>query len=128
MADSMLIDGLIKFCDEKSKNIKLKAEPQVFIEIAQALEELKALKKEVELYRNLDKTNFSDGYNKAIDEFAEMLKEKYEEHNFDLCLRQNDYYSYSNSCMLFESYIDKIAEQMKEGGKNERNTIQSKEN
>lgn len=51
--------------------------------------------------------------NNAIDEFAEMLKEKYEEHNFDLCLRQNDYYSYSNSCMLFESYIDKIAEQMK---------------
>ena len=74
MADSMLIDGLIKFCDEKSKNIKLKAEPQVFIEITQALEELKALKKEVELYRNLDKTNFSDGYNKAIDEFAEALK------------------------------------------------------
>ena len=51
--------------------------------------------------------------NKAIDEFAEMLKEKYEEHNFDLCLRQNDYYSYSNSCMLFESYIDEIAEQMR---------------
>ena len=56
---------------------------------------------------------------KAIDEFAEMLKEKYEEHNFDLCLRQNDYYSYSNSCMLFESYIDEIAEQMKGGAENE---------
>lgn len=56
---------------------------------------------------------------KAIDEFAEMLKEKYEEHNFDLCLRQNDYYSYSNSCMLFESYIDEIAEQLKAGGDNE---------
>ena len=59
-----------------------------------------------------------DYRNKVIDEFAEMLKEKYEEHNFDLCLRQNDYYSYSNSCMLFESYIDEIAEQMKAGGKN----------
>lgn len=56
--------------------------------------------------------------NKAIDEFAETLKEKYEEHNFHLCLRQNDYYSYSNSCMLFENYIDKIAEQLKAGGKN----------
>lgn len=44
MADNMLIDGLIKFCDEKSKNIKLKAEPQVFVEIKQALEELKVLK------------------------------------------------------------------------------------
>ena len=56
---------------------------------------------------------------KAIDEFAERLKEKYEEHNFDLCLRQNYYYSYSNSCMLFESYIDKIAEQLKAGDNNE---------
>ena len=49
----------------------------------------------------------------AIDEFAEMLKEKYEEHNLDLCLRQNDYYSYANSCIQLENYIDKIAEQMK---------------
>lgn len=55
----------------------------------------------------------------TIDEFAEMLKEKYEEHNLDLCLRQNDYYSYANSCIQLENYIDKIAEQMKAGGKNE---------
>ena len=60
-----------------------------------------------------------DYRDKVIDEFAEMLKENYEEHNFDLCLRQNDYYSYSNSCMLFESYIDKIAEQLKAGDNNE---------
>ena len=53
---------------------------------------------------------------KDIDEFAEMLKEKYEEHNLDLCLRQNDYYSYANSCIQLENYIDKIAEQMKAGG------------
>lgn len=45
MADNMLIDGLIKFCDEKSKNIKLKAEPQVFVEIKQALGELKEIRK-----------------------------------------------------------------------------------
>ena len=44
MADSMLIDGLIKFCNEKSKNIKLKAEPQVFVEIAKQLEKLKQYK------------------------------------------------------------------------------------
>lgn len=41
----MMINDLIKFCDEKSKNIKLKAEPQVFVEIRQALEELKELRK-----------------------------------------------------------------------------------
>lgn len=40
------------------------------------IEEFKALKEEVELYRNLDKTNFSDGYNRAIDEFASKCKEK----------------------------------------------------
>lgn len=103
MADNMLIDGLIKFCNEKSKNIKLKAEPQVFIEIAQALEEFKVLKKEVELYRNLDKTNFSDGYNKAVDEFAEKLH--------DLCGYEMDDYQYPY--LLHESRIDEIAEQMK---------------
>ena len=68
MADNMSIDGLIKFCDEKSKNIKLKAEPQVFIEIKQALEELKIYKE-----CNIFKTNFANGYNKAIDEFANSL-------------------------------------------------------
>lgn len=37
----MFIDELIQFCKEKSKNIKLKEEPQVFVEIAEKLEELK---------------------------------------------------------------------------------------
>ena len=37
----MKIDEVITFCNEKSKNIKLKAEPQTFIEIAEWLEELK---------------------------------------------------------------------------------------
>ena len=59
MADKMLIDGLIKFCDEKSKNIKLKAEPQVFVEIKQALEELKALK-EKNTPMELSEHNFQD--------------------------------------------------------------------
>ena len=35
----MFIDELIKFCYEKSENIKLKAEPQVFIDIAEILED-----------------------------------------------------------------------------------------
>lgn len=38
------IDEAIQFCKEKSKNIKLKAEPQVFVEIAEKLEELKICK------------------------------------------------------------------------------------
>lgn len=37
------------------------------------VEEFKALKEEVEAYRTLDKTNFSDGYNRAIDEMQGNL-------------------------------------------------------
>ena len=40
----MFVDELIQFCKEKLKNIKLKAEPQVFVEIAEKLEELKICK------------------------------------------------------------------------------------
>lgn len=67
------------------------------------IEEFKALKEEVELYRNLDKTNFSDGYNRAIDEFAEKIQ-----------------WEYLNSCGLKQREIDflvavssMVAEQMK---------------
>ena len=46
-------------------------------QLAEWLEELKA-------YRTLDKTNFSDGYNKAIDDFAEKaIKVVYEANNRD---------------------------------------------
>ena len=75
MADNMLIDGLIKFCDEKSKNIKLKAEPQVFIEIREALLQLKVLKSDG-FTDDLLNIGYTKGYNKAIDEFAEALKER----------------------------------------------------
>ena len=75
MADNMLIDGLIKFCDEKSKNIKLKAEPQVFVEIRDALLQLKVLKSDG-FTDDLLNMGYTKGYNKAIDEFAEALKER----------------------------------------------------
>lgn len=42
----MNIDEAITFCHEKSKNIKLKADPEVFINIAEWLEELKRLRLE----------------------------------------------------------------------------------
>lgn len=95
-------------------------------QIAEWLEELKAIRQWksdiMEDFCRYDVNCFeeliSNTRKKTIDEFAEMLKEKYEEHKFDLCLRQNDYYSYSNSCMLFESYIDDIAEQLKAGDSN----------
>ena len=67
------------------------------------VEELKTLKKEVELYRNLDKTNFSDGYAKAIDEFAEALKADVMATTFGLDCRD----------------VDRIAKEMKAGVENE---------
>ena len=37
----MTLDEQISFCEEKSNNIKLKAEPQTFIDIKNSLEKLK---------------------------------------------------------------------------------------
>ena len=39
----MTLDEQISFCEEKSKNIKLKTEPQTFIDIKNSLEKLKNL-------------------------------------------------------------------------------------
>lgn len=114
MTDNMLIDGLIKFCDEKSKNIKLKAEPQVFIEIREALLQLKVLKSDG-FTDDLLNIGYTKGYNKAIDEFAERLKKLYQAYDIDLCLQDNDHLSYTDSRIALESYIDEIAEQMKGG-------------
>ena len=49
----MTIDEAIKFCYEKAKNIKLKAEPQVFIDIAELLEELKDYREHNEKLKNI---------------------------------------------------------------------------
>ena len=37
----MTLDEQISFCEEKSKNIKLKVEPQTFVDIKNSLEKLK---------------------------------------------------------------------------------------
>lgn len=39
--EKMTIDEQIAFCEEKSKNIKLKAEPQTFVDIAKSLKRLR---------------------------------------------------------------------------------------
>lgn len=39
--EHMTLDEQISFCEEKSKNIKLKAEPKTFIDIKNSLEKLK---------------------------------------------------------------------------------------
>lgn len=110
MTDNMLIDGLIKFCDEKSKNIKLKAEPQVFIEIREALLQLKVLKSDG-FTEDLLNMGYTKGYMKAIDELAERLKEQISIHfRYKGIIEESDEYA---------DYIDEIAKQLKAGGNNE---------
>ena len=45
-SEHMTLDEQISFCEEKSKNIKLKAKPQTFIDIKNSLEKLKELRGE----------------------------------------------------------------------------------
>ena len=122
MADEMLINGLIKFCDAKSKNMELKAEPQVYVEIKCALEELKAIKQwksdVMEGFCKYDASSFEEivvnARAKAIDEFAEKMKKIIEKDlaNPDLMLD-------CKKCGIWRvEEIDEIAEQMKGGGKN----------
>lgn len=65
----MNLDEQIAFCKEKSKNIKLKTEPQTFIDIAESLENLKK-------YENLDFLKSEQIRGKAIDDFKDRLSEK----------------------------------------------------
>ena len=53
--------------------------------------------------------------NKAIDEFAELLKNSYRVYDIDFCLQDNEHFSYEHSCGALEGYIDEMAEQMKGG-------------
>ena len=96
----MTIDEAIAFCHEKSSNIKLKAEPEVFIQLAELLEELKELKE----YFNsteIGKYRFQKGYNNAIDEFINE------------CDKYCGFYSGKNKNITREDIL-KIAEQLKE--------------
>lgn len=81
---------------------------EAFNQIAVLLEELKA-------YRTLDKTNFSDEYNRAIDDLRNELKNHYTEYNIDCVLTDTSFYSYTTACNYLEDYIDEIAEQLKAG-------------
>lgn len=72
----MTIDEAIDFCKEKSKNIKLRAEPQTFVMIADMLEELKAI--ENGFTDDLLNMGFTKGYNKAIDSAIRILEKRNE--------------------------------------------------
>ena len=74
----MTLDEAITFCNEKSKNIKLRTEPKTFEQIAEWLEELRILKSLKNCsFMTIGKTveQFEQEIrNKAIDDFAELLR------------------------------------------------------
>ena len=99
----MTIDEAIAFCYEKSNNIKLKAEPQVFIQLAEWLEELKVYQQHEIICNN----GYNEGYNKAIDDFVKLV------HKHDWNIRN------INENSFIYGAIDTLAEQLKEGGEND---------
>lgn len=126
MADKMLIDGLIKFCDEKSKNIKLKAEPQVFVEIRQALEELKELRKGIKEIPIATIKISKEDMQKMVDEKVAQIEldiqgiraEAIDEFVSALVPRLTDAI-YPRDVEGMTNLINDVAEQMKAGGNNE---------
>lgn len=120
----MTIDEAIKFCYEKAKNIKLKAEPQVFVYIAEYLKAIKSGEFTDNLFDMGYAKGFNDGcakfsvgqdyeagYNKAIDNFVKAI--------IDRGLSSND----DNYCIThYDNYlkvIKEIAEKLKAGVENE---------
>ena len=99
----MTIDEAIAFCAEKSNNIKLKAEPEVFIQIAEWLEELKVYQQ----HKIICNKGYNAGYNKAIDDFVKLV------HKHDWNIRN------INENSFIYGAIDTLAEQLKAGGENE---------
>ena len=96
------IDEAIEFCNEKSKNIKLRTEPKTFEQIAEWLEELKADRIALEKANGYLEANYRLGYNKAIDDFINACKEDI------LC----------QTFGLHQKNIERIAEQLKAGNSN----------
>ena len=97
----MTIDEAIEFCNEKSKNIKLRTEPKTFEQLAEWLEELK--KRRNEDYGYLADIHQSIGYRKALDDFVETLVSAFDETN----IKEYGFYP--------ENLVRQVAKQLKEG-------------
>ena len=108
----MTLDEAIEFCNEKSKNIKLRTEPETFEQIVEWLEELKILKSLKNCsFMTIGKTveQFEQEIRcKAIDDFLEKIQ-----------------WEYLNSCGIEQKEIEfliavssQVAEQLKAGASN----------
>ena len=101
MMERLTIDEAIAFCHEKSSNIKLKAEPEVFIQLEELLEELK--KRRSEDYGYMADIHQSIGYRQALDDFVETLVSAFDETN----IKEYGFYP--------ENLVRQVAKQLKEG-------------
>ena len=99
--ERLTIDEAIAFCHEKSNNIKLKAEPKVFIQLGELLEELK--KRRSEDYGYMADIHQSIGYRQALDDFVETLVSAFDETN----IKEYGFYP--------ENLVRQVAKQLKEG-------------
>lgn len=114
-----LLKGLYKFCDEKSKNIKLKAEPQVFVELCNALEELKELRKFKDGFSDLGKLYSEirqEERNTAIDELIFKIIE-HKTKGYVTGITHNSFEF--GACQMADDIV-KLAEQLKAGGENDK--------
>ena len=115
----MTLDEAIEFCNEKSKNIKLRTEPETFEQIAEWLEELRILKSLKNCsFMTIGKTveQFEQGIrNIAIDDFAEKLNAKCDGMINDTWNSNVAPISWAEAYANFKDDIDDVAEQLKRG-------------
>lgn len=105
----MSIDEAIEFCNEKSKNIKLRTEPKTFEQITEWLEELKANRIALEKANGYLEANYRLGYSNAIDDLLEDANEM---------AIEVDAGTYTMKAIGI-GLLEQIAEQLKAGGVND---------
>ena len=86
-------------------------------QLAVWLEELKDYRNKNKMVIRIDVENIDNLYSKAIDDFAKALTTMYENYDIDDVFESSNIYSYTSAFYIFEDYIYKIAEQLKEGRK-----------
>lgn len=119
--ERLTIDEAIDFCNEKSKNIKLRTEPKTFEQIADWLEELKDYQDKNKMVVRINVENMDEikdkinelskyaenQYSKGIDNYKNSIKEeleRFEVKNLD-------------TCILYD-LMDRKAERLKAGNSN----------
>ena len=108
--------------DKKENLMKYQKEWEYYKQLAEWLEELKTRRETHFDYVSLMDKRYYDGYNKAVDDFAETIKTSQEAHLWycsDYALEFCNGDNCEECSHEFTKQIDKIAEQMKAGGKNE---------